>query len=187
MKFTGNVPLRSTDNKDLPTIGYVQEQIDTQLWYVQESILGKPDITEVINTIYPVGSIYITLSSTFDPNTTWTGTTWTRLSEGVFLESSTTPNSEKQAGLPNITGYIENYDQTGRTALLTDYGLNCVGAFGWTQGTYYVVSTKVQTASNGSPQNNKITIDASRSSSVYGNSTTVQPHSLTVVMWQRTG
>lgn len=187
MKFVGNVPLRSIDMNEITHIQGVQDQIDSQLFYVHEQILSKPSIEDVIDRIYPVGSIYITLSSTFDPNTTWTGTTWTRLSEGVFLESSTTPNSEKQAGLPNITGYIENYDQTGRTALLTDYGLNCAGAFGWTQGTYYVVSTKVQTASNGSPQNNKITIDASRSSSVYGNSTTVQPHSLTVVMWQRTG
>ena len=186
MKFVGNVPTRSVDMNEITHIQGVKDQIDNELFFVQEQIISKPSIEDVINQIYPVGSIYITLSSTFDPNTTWTGTTWTRLSEGVFLESSTTPNSEKQAGLPNITGYIENYDQSGRTALLTNYGLNCIGAFNWKQGTYNVVSTPVGTGS-GSSQNNHVEFDASRSSSVYGNSTTVQPHSLTVVMWQRTG
>ena len=138
-----------------------------------------------IDAIYPVGSVYISMLTSFDPNTAWAGTTWTKIKTGLFLEASDTAGTEKSAGLPNITGYMENYDQTGRTALLTDWGINCVGVFNWTQGSYNVVSTPISQGS-GTCKANQITFDASRSSSVYGASTTVQPNSMTVIMWQRT-
>lgn len=41
MKFVGNVPLRSTDMKEVPTIGYVNDRIDTQLYFVQEQVAGN--------------------------------------------------------------------------------------------------------------------------------------------------
>lgn len=138
-----------------------------------------------IDAIYPVGSVYISMLTSFDPNTAWAGTTWTKIKTGLFLEASDTAGTEKSAGLPNITGYMENYDQTGRTALLTDWGINCAGAFNWTQGSYNVVSTPIAQGS-GTCKANQITLDASRSSSVYGSSDTVQPNSMTVIMWQRT-
>lgn len=139
----------------------------------------------VIDMLYPVGSIYLTMDSGFNPNTQWSGT-WERLKEGVFLESAVAPNVEKEAGVPNITGYLENYDQTGRVALVTNYGFNPHGCFGWYAGTYNVVSTAITGTSGATAKNNRITFDASQSSAVYGKSDTVQPHSITVVMWQRT-
>ena len=39
---------------------------------------------ELIDRIYPVGSIYISTSSTFNPQTTWGGT-WSKIAEGQCL------------------------------------------------------------------------------------------------------
>lgn len=51
---------------------------------------------ELIDTIYPIGSVYTTYDSSFDPNTAWSGTTWTPIN-GRFLYSD-------HAGTPGATG-----------------------------------------------------------------------------------
>ena len=141
----------------------------------------------VLDMIYPIGAVLHSFDYGYDPNTAFSGTTWEKISEGVFLEATTTNGNigaTKEAGLPNIEGYIENYDQSGRTALLTNYGLNCMGAFSWEEGSYNVVSTQVATGS-GSCHANKIRLNASNSSSVYGRSNTVQPKSVACFIWKR--
>jgi hypothetical protein len=45
------------------------------------------------DTVYPVGSTYLTFSSTFNPNTTWSGTTWVQLEEFVQLAQKNNANS----------------------------------------------------------------------------------------------
>jgi hypothetical protein len=124
----------------------------------------------VIDLMYPVGSIYMSLLSSFDPNTSWVGTTWEKIKDGVFLESNATPGTETEAGLPNITGIYGN--RTG--------GYVPSGAFYQSDTTGYQCNTAIVSGAG------NVSIDASRSSAVYGNSTTVQPHSITVVMWKRT-
>lgn len=49
-----------------------------------------------IATLYPIGAIYVTLSSTFDPNTTFTGTTWVQLEDWIYL---TQKNDTSQGGV----------------------------------------------------------------------------------------
>lgn len=41
-----------------------------------------------IELIYPVGCIFTTTDDKFDPNIAFEGTSWERLPEGRFLESS---------------------------------------------------------------------------------------------------
>ena len=79
-----------------------------------------------------------------------------------FLEGSSTPGTVLEAGLPNITGsFVAVYQ-----------GNPVSGAFSSLSGGH----TKARTDWDGQT----ILFDASRSSSIYGNSTTVQPPAVTV-------
>ena len=86
-----------------------------------------------------------------------------------FIEGNITVGTEKSAGLPNIKGNIAFTCTSGDD--------NTGGAFSKTLSTAYG-------ASSGTTGPAKFTLnsfDASRSSSIYGNSDTVQPPSLTLL------
>lgn len=158
-----------------PQQGFEGSKISSQK-YVEESInkltVDTASITSLINVIHPVGSVYITFSDTFDPNTAWPNTTWTKIKEGIFLEATeNTAGTEKEAGLPNITGNAYNIQGV-------DYSAD--GAFTKTALGYSGWSGNIAGLHH-------LKFDASKSNAIYGKSETVQPHSLTVVMWQRTG
>ena len=125
---------------------------------------------EIFENLYPVGSVYISLSSTFDPNTAWNGTTWEKIKEGIFLEATEVAGdvgTEKEAGLPNITGSFAPFCTDGANGAFTKSG----GSNGWVGSGPYVHRT--------------ISLNASRSSAVYGKSDTVQPHSVKTFIWKR--
>ena len=42
-------------------------------------------VKDLIDIIYPVGSYYETTNTSFNPNTAWTGTTWTKITDGRVL------------------------------------------------------------------------------------------------------
>lgn len=97
-----------------------------------------------------------------------------------FLEFSTTRGSQRNAGLPDITGSMTlRQTDTGSGASGRGAIGSVSGAFSMTTDvdaadfSYLNITTKSQTA-------DLVTLDATKSSSVYGNSTTVQPKSLTV-------
>lgn len=120
---------------------------------------------------YPVGSIYITIDYSFDPSN-YFGGTWARLGAGRTLWTSTTAGQGGNtiaAGLPNITGQFT----TGAYAT------------GTMSGAFEDAGTTAKGAS-GTDGRKNATFDASRSSSIYGNSTTVQPPAIVVYMWKRT-
>ena len=131
-------------------------------------------LNTVVSLLYPVGSIYISMDATFDPNVTWEGTTWEKIKEGIFLEATEvadTAGTEKEAGLPNITGSFGN--------ILSDSD----GCFkSSTQSSEFTMAISRQYVFK------YVTdfLDASRSSAVYGKSDTVQPHSITCFIWRRT-
>lgn len=89
---------------------------------------------------------------------------------GRFLEGAGSAGKYKEAGLPNITGTISKVYSLGDRAILNG-----------TEGAFYVdTSIETNTFSNASSISGSTKLDASRSSSIYGNSTTVQPKSMTV-------
>lgn len=89
-----------------------------------------------------------------------------------FVEGSATSGTVKSAGLPNITG---NASFGGSIGLL--YGNSSDSA----SGAFYPNLQKAGgTLSTTSGSSYSVGLDASRSSSVYGNSTTVQPPALTM-------
>lgn len=91
------------------------------------------------------------------------------LEDNRFMEFHSTPATKKNAGLPNIRGYIDKI----RVMLNTQYETS--GAF---SGSVSIVSGD---ANAGSAKTVKFNFDASKGgSTLYGASTTVQPKSLTV-------
>lgn len=91
-----------------------------------------------------------------------------------FVEGSATAGTEKTAGLPNITGSFR-YVAEGNGFLSTK---SLDGAFYGSSNQTNLTNVTTATTSTSTPI--VTNLDASRSSSVYGNSTTVQPPAVTM-------
>ncbi len=124
---------------------------------------------------HPVGSIYLTIKDE-NPSTKFGGT-WEKLPASVCLQTADTTHGAGTtiaAGLPNITGSFYG-DMVSR-----DTSVTATGAFhfGGGKGNFNVGTTY--------NLNNGFTFDASRSSAIYGKSTTVQPPAYALIAWRRT-
>lgn len=136
---------------------------------------------------HPVGSIFCTVDSASPADLF--GGTWEQVSSGRVLQgadSSHSAGTTAEAGLPNINGVIGSTDVWG-------YGnvsyRNVSGAFA---GNSKFTLTKSFSPSNitganpNSSEYGSVSFDASRYSSIYGNSSTVQPPAYFVHIWKRT-
>ena len=122
-----------------------------------------------LQSIYPVGSLYIGTTDTC-PIANLFGT-WEKVSEGRVLQGvsgSQVAGTTVEAGLPNITGYI-----------------NAGGLDGSASGAFYDNNTTWY-GYDGGRRVSAHSFDASRSSSIYGKSNTVQPPAYLVNIWKRT-
>lgn len=129
-----------------------------------------------LRSIYPIGSLYIGTTNTC-PIANLFGT-WEKIEEGLCLQSvkgDQVVGTTVKAGLPPITGTIKASNIWAGTAgasgcvSVADNGRhNAVGNGGSSGNTY------------------TWTIDASKSNSIYGNSSTVQPPAYLVNIWKRT-
>lgn len=94
-----------------------------------------------------------------------------------FLEGSSAAGEYKEAGLPNITVFFASYNDIR----------NLMGIYNHFSGVFsgdnalkdYKVPDRLPSLTSYS-YSNRITLDASSSSSIYGNSTTVQPPAVTM-------
>ena len=133
--------------------------------------------------IYPVGSIYLSVSNT-DPST-YFGGTWQKIGTGRVLMGASSDNqlgTTVDSGLPNITGRVipRWADSTGQGIIISDSG----------QGALYTSWSGVQnwfTNQNelGGTRADTINFDASRVNSIYGRSSIVQPPAYYCYMWRR--
>ena len=102
------------------------------------------------------------------------------LTDGRFLEGSTSSGASISAGLPNITGdfKLRPYKNNG-TLVWTN---NRSGAFSITE---HVTGDSSETvgADAGYTAFSNVAFDASKSNPIYGNSSTVQPKSYTVIYY----
>lgn len=159
------------------------------------SVLGSGNLIitinaeDMIDTLYPVGSIYIGTTSTC-PLAAIKGT-WTLVSSGKVLQgadSNHAAGTSIAAGLPNITGYsawaCNGFCDRGYSSQGSAYN-NSSGALYATKdgGAYALIGANGPDLGSA---NTRVNIDASRSSSIYGNSTTVQPPAYVVNIWERT-
>lgn len=155
---TSNSPLNQIVNKD-----YVDSHF----------------VSDVLAVMYPVGAIYIGTQNTCPMATVMPGTTWQLVSTGRALwgGDGTNGNSTIAAGLPNIIGSAGSssaWDNNQNFAYAT-------GAFAAEQGLYGRQSNRGEGGGN-----RGFNMYASRSSSVYGQSNTVQPPAYVVNVWRRT-
>lgn len=128
--------------------------------------------TTLASLVYPVGSIYMSVSDT-DPSILFGGT-WVSIASGRVLmgvDASHGAGSTEESGLPNITGQIKR--------VISDYA----SAYG---GALYQAGNDSTGFSGGSYKWGNLAFDASKSNSIYGKSTTVQPPAFYVYMWRRT-
>jgi hypothetical protein len=135
-----------------------------------------------IDFFYPIGSFYETTDIYFNPNIQWGGT-WEKIETGRILQA-TQVNSEVgtrvAAGLPNITGqWSTGWNQPVRGF----HNLTASGAFYVDTDTSKPGRITAEDANGGSSRYPGF--DASGSNPIYGNSDTVQPPALLVVMWHR--
>ena len=146
-----------------------------------------------LESLYPIGSVYITTDDNFNPNTAWGGE-WKLLESGRSLQTTDSGGGRLiEAGLPNISGY------SNTAGLLVDKNTNPIGAnsdkgalyptMERSDGNIYTSSGNPirSGASTGGFWLGYTTIDASRCSPIYGNSDTVQPPAIKVYAWNRIG
>lgn len=151
-------------------INMVEIQDGTAKFAVRDKRLNT-----LLNILYPVGSIKITVTDT-EPFKEYGFGTWQEVSKGRVLlgaDDSHAAGSTIEAGLPNITG---------RTQLLMwkDFAVN--------NGVYTYLEENGTEVSPGGTNGWKsywVYFNASKSSSIYGNSDTVTPPSYVVHFWQR--
>ena len=159
----------------------IKTWVGTQAQY--DAIATKDDNTVYVTTsnildeIYPIGSIYLTTASTCPLATLIAGSTWELVSQDRVLQGSSTNHtagSTIAAGLPNITGGV-------------NIGYGSAGGAVPSLGAAFYNSTTVCNMHSGSGSNNSkaVAFSASRSSSIYGNSTTVQPPAYVVNVFRR--
>lgn len=148
--------------------------------------------TSIFDTFRPVGSIYLGLSSSQDPNVLFPGTTWTRLSTNRALWVSADVTTNLSAALPNITSTMNawgsgstRWGEVGVVSGAFSKSINTSGAYtavGWVQesGNFSVCFD----ASRGTYTTSGTLM--TQAQSPYGKSTTVQPPAIKICAWQRT-
>ena len=133
---------------------------------------------EIFDNLYPIGSVYISLSKTFNPNDAWTGTTWEKIASGKYIRATEDANqvgAEVEAGIPNIKFGFDGASNctrfTNLTGIAKSSGTNTIDVGG--------ASSTAQAG---------IRVSASDASPVYkDDAMTVTPESIDAFIWKRIG
>ena len=150
-------------------LNYIEEVSDELLLKVNtiNSQLSS-SILSNLQSVYPIGSLYIGVTDNC-PIANLFGT-WEKVAEGLCLQGATdsqVPGETVEAGLPNITGTTANGKGAGMSGAFYSTGKTCSGD----------ADSGADTVAG---------FDASRCSSIYGKSDTVQPPAYLVNIWKRT-
>ena len=172
-----------------------------------------PEVKMDFDKIYPIGSVYISVASDFDPNTAFSGTTWQKFGQGRCLWGADDgdtivpyEDSAIDAGLPNITGKsganMENGQPKDPQEVFTAIDSDQAWASGSKSALYLKWATNAAPDPDGDHIKTSVSaggigstsgagfygmgFNASRCNAIYGNSTTVQPPAIKVIFWKRT-
>lgn len=127
-------------------------------------------VIDVLESIYPVGSIYIGTQNTCPMGALFGTWTLVATDRALWGGNGTNGDTTIAAGLPNIEGTFAHRDIASIS-----------GAFKKSGST-----TSAYTSHYGQNSADVIQFKASFSNSIYGNSTTVQPPAYVVNVWRRT-
>ena len=162
--------------------GYTKAQVDNK---IAAAIKVAKEEQKLLD--HPVGSIYQSVEPT-SPAELFGGE-WQSIGSGRVLmgaDSNHAVGTTAEAGLPNITGlFLKRRVINSANNVYNDVNIG-KGAFTvkTSDDTLNTIQLVTNSVSNVGGEN--ITFDASRSNSIYGNSTTVQPPAYYVYMWLRT-
>lgn len=140
---------------------------------------NKADV-DIFNLLYPVGAVYIGIQSTCPLASIIPGSTWQQIQGRYLLASGTIAGTSESAsagayvsaGAPNITGEITAWAATSNPTAT---------------GAFQIRDTFSGRGWDGTSNLGKFfNFNASRSSSVYGNSSTIRPAGYAVNVWVRT-
>ena len=134
----------------------------------------------LINLIYPVGSIYMSVNNVSPAS--FLGGTWEAISTGrtLFGVSGSQKGGDLiEAGLPNITGSFKINSDANNAGV--DAHFSGSGAI----ETYNASGSGSNVAASTWNVGGGFNFDASKSYSIYGASTTVQPPAVAVYIWKR--
>lgn len=190
-------------NKDANTFYYVKDDTNNIMNTLNALIANtQAQVDQIISSIYPVGSIYITIDNT-NPATTLGLGTWVKVSEGRVLQGS---DSSHSAGTTVAAGIPNHTHATGRQSTQNngnfiwnsendDYTMGeNAGSIYWNgSGDTDSHNTYTDGASVNTSLGYSYTLatslaktDNTDTDGVYGNSNTVQPPAYIVNIWQRT-
>lgn len=134
---------------------------------------------DTIDTIYPVGSIYLSVNKKSPAS--FIGGTWEELPANNTLWTTATSSANAgttiAAGLPNITAaynYILSRNDTYSASGAGTANKNDTTTRQYKLGESYTFNLSSQ-----------LSFDASKSNSIYGSSTTVQPPAYRIYAWKR--
>jgi len=139
----------------------------------------------ILEALYPVGSVYITTANTCPLSALISGSTWELVSSGRVLQGADSGHNAGttiEAGLPNIEGTLALTTGAVAGKYFSLHGIDESGALSTAYTSSYVAN---DAAVNVTTSTSGISFDASRSSSIYGNSTTVQPPAYVVNIYRR--
>ena len=149
------------------------ETVENKTWSSKKT---SSELLDILKKVYPIGSVYINVTD-INPFDILGFGTWERFAQNMTLwgaSDSGQVGTIKNAGLPNITG---EFGAQGSSDFVN------VGT-----GAFRVAQTGRIDAGHSANINYSLkqSFNASRSSSIYGNSDTVQPPALVVNIWKRT-
>lgn len=156
----------------LDYIEEVSEELNLKVNTINSQL--NSSVLSNLQSVYPIGSLYIGINDTC-PIANLFGT-WEKVAEGLCLQGATgsqVPGKTVGAGLPNIRGAL--YSVRGSDGLSISEG-----------ALYNTSGANNGANSPGSIPCKNILFDASRSSSIYGKSNTVQPPAYLINVWKRT-
>lgn len=144
---------------------------------------GASTIINLIDTFYPIGSVYISAdkSKTKADFPFMQYGTWEEVPANLCLQTGAIgeAGTQRSAGLPNITGHAEfgyTNSLTAMPIILTEGALSSTNS--GRKGGFF--------SGDGGNQNTQLSFNASESNSIYGSSNTVQPPAYMVRAWVRT-
>ena len=166
---------------------YLQKLTDEKIQYIYNNMIPTGIVQAFAGSTTPTGwllcdgsavsrtdyaDLYAVIGDTYGAGD---GSTTFNLPNLVdkFVEGSATSGTVKTAGLPNITGSAIPYISQGGGAKVSDYS-------GALKRTFNGAVSYGSVASTGAGVDGGISIDASLSNSIYGNSATVQPPAVTM-------
>lgn len=139
-------------------------------------------IYSILNIIWKVGSLYLDTdnSATCPMANLINGSVWELVAQDRALwgGDGTNANTNIEAGAPNITGSI-----SAPGIYSVSYSTYIVGTGAFAEAR--TADTIQATNTSGGKKTTSLSFDASRSSTIYGNSSTIQPPSYRVNIWRR--